>query len=403
MKNSIDYKFMADIGEFGWSRIRFESGYAQTVLKTASKNRLWIDESEASVKELKNCDLGPEPPKTHVWKYSSRPSKGGIEAQAQRVGAHLYPRFDTQPARATSQVKMDSGYSDGEVTVEHRIRERLIPPLFYQCGHKCHRDRLSEDYTGIGALDLEHSLQKVSKTRCCRCVAVARWFGVQSIEFPRDRQTGEQLADLATGNVRLAGDVIDHQGYEYKSGNIHHMTFRNGVMGPDAEFHRSYGSSTQNYDEWLPVEPDKESMCQAQTLKWDPKHFGWWTGLFRPFFQRNKPYSYNGRKEVMRLADSRGVISGRKNIADFLCLPCLSACKAVPSWAFWLARGYSQENALKFHQAEVKALCPDKTIKNTDTYKWKRTDEIPEEIFRWHNGDSGHLIGDKLYAKQDWA
>lgn len=405
MKNHVDYNFMADVGDSGWSKIKFDSGYAQALVTTANQNRFYIDESPESLKQMSHgnlsTDLGPQPPKVHVWRYGSRPNKGNIEPLAQVVGSHLHPVFDDSLTQATATIKLDSSYESGG-TVEHRIRERLIPPLFYQCGHKCHRERLSRGYAGIEGQSLIEGLKRVSKTRCCRCIAVARWFGVQSIDFPRDRHTGEQLHDLAAARVRLVGDIIDHQAHEYPAGRKWHMTFRNGVMGPDTDYYRSYGSPS-NYAEWHPVEADKESMCRSESLKWNPKHFGWWSGLFRPYFLQPKIYSYSGRQVTMRLADSRGVISGRKGISDFLCLPCLAACKAVPSWAFWLARGYSQENAMKFHRAEVKVLCPDKIIKNPDNYKWKRTDQIPNEIFRWHKGDSGQLIGDKLYAKQDWV
>ena len=365
----VDYGFMGDVGHWRWTRIRFQSGYDDAILHTPdheprrdagmetykkvneqpthNNNSLYVS-SKTSTQELETYSVGHHAPrgetwqklpKTHVWKYSGRPSKDNIDALAQLIGSHL------QHGKEGQNVRLDGhSYSDGG-TVGQRIRERLDVPQFQQCGHKCQRGQLND---GPHRGDSLHKL-------CCRCMATALWFGVRSRPF------GQADCTIAEADCFTAGQVLPDIG---AFGGSHTLSFKNGIVGPSpSEFYAK-------------TAPDWHGLQDAiDPTDIQARHFGWWAGLFRPMLLSNKN-SWSDQQISFRLVDSVSVISGRRNIQNYLCLPGLSACKGVPSYMFHVARGFDIDTAKRFHAAEVKALCPDKKIKNPVTYTWKRTDQF---------------------------
>ena len=224
----VDYGFMGETGHWRWSRIRFNSGYEDTTLHTPDHeprrdvgtdnerpNNTVLDvTSKTSTRELENYSVGHHAPrgevwqklpKTHVWKYSGRPSKDNIDALAQLIGSHL------QHGKGSQTVSLDSNSYSDHGTLDQRIRERLDVPQFQQCGHKCQRGRLTH---------ANHIIRV-----CCRCVATSLWFGVQSRLYSKAECTLAEAECVPAFQLSPSIRPLDRR-YE--------LSFKNGIVVPTA-------------------------------------------------------------------------------------------------------------------------------------------------------------------------
>ena len=111
-------------------------------------------------------------------------------------------------------------------------------------------------------------------------------------------------------------------------------------------------------------------------------HLGWHAGLKRHVLQKGGYYSWSKRNTV-RGADMLGIITGpsKKFISDrYMCAYCRNVLKALPSWLFWTARGYSEE-AAKYMDGEEKY------------YLNEAKEKFPKDVYKVGYGTIAPFVG----------